>query len=95
MTDGIKAQMRGVFSSPEETRMTKEAITHSLSNLMTQPTGVASMGSGTLGVVTSFAESITPLVPALSLLAMVVFGIINVMTNRRKLKLLEKEHGDK
>ncbi len=75
--------------------MTKDAVGQALANVTQQPTGAASLGSGMVGVATSFAEGITPFVPVLSLIAMLVFGIINVMTNRRRLKLMEEEHGDK
>ncbi len=74
--------------------MTKEAMTQAVVDVVQQPSGAASLGSGVMGVATSFAHGVTPFVPVLSLAAMLIFGIINVMTNRRRLKLMEEKHDD-
>jgi hypothetical protein len=79
----------------EELRMSKQATVQAIIDVAQQPSGMASVGSGLLAASTSFAQGITPFIPILSLIAMVVFGIINVVTNRRRLKLEMEQDGDK
>jgi hypothetical protein len=84
-----------MLAMSEELRMSKQATIQAAIDVVQQPSGMASVGSGVLAVTTTFAEGITPFIPVLSLIAMIVFGIINVVTNRRRLKLEIKQNGDK
>ena len=69
--------------------MTKEAILTTVQEIVQQKSAIASMGSGIGAASTWYIDGISPHIPILSFIAMLVFGFINVWINWKKLKAVK------